>query len=227
MPIESNSARKKKIEDDRQHRRGTAPGDVELQERRRERRRRGDQTLIVHQPIAETDRGRRQHADQQRARHPPRRAGRRRRRARRRQQRRQAPESSPSVTSVPGESTIRPPHSKPIERNQQPDADRDRVLQRRRNRRNQALAQAHRGGQDEQRAGDRHRAERDLPRHLHADDDGEGEVEVVAHRRRDGDRVVRQQPHQQRRNGAGEAGGRQHRPEVHPGRARAPPAARR
>ena len=32
-------------------------------------------------------------------------------------------------------------------------------------------------------AGDRHAAERDPPRHLHADDDGVGEEEVVAHRR--------------------------------------------
>ena len=51
---------------------------------------------------------------------------------------------------------------------------------------------------DEDDPGDRDGAERDRPRHLHAEHDRVREEEVVPHRRRDGDRVVRQQRHQQR-----------------------------
>ncbi len=83
----------------------------------------------------------------------------------------------------------------------------------------QVLAQADAGGQDEHDAGDRHAAERDLPRHVHADDHGVGEEEVVPHRRRDRDRVVREQRHQRRRERRREAGRHEHRAEVHPGRA--------
>ena len=90
---------------------------------------------------------------------------------------------SPSVTSVPGDPTINPAHSKPNRRDQQTDARGDRVLDRRGDRRDQLLSQADARGQDEQRPGDRHGAERDRPGHLHAENHGVGKEEVVAHRR--------------------------------------------
>jgi hypothetical protein len=110
--------------------------------------------------------------------------------------------------------------SRPLEADggdQQADPRRDGMLQRRRNRGNQLLAEADAGSENENEAGDRHGTESDLPWHLHAEDDGVGEKEVVTHRRRHGDRVVGQQRHERRRKRGRQAGGDEHRTEIHAG----------
>ena len=66
-----------------------------------------------------------------------------------REQHRRRGQSRPSVTSVPGASTTMPPHSRPISAIEQADADADRVLERFRHGRDDALAQADAGGEDE------------------------------------------------------------------------------
>ena len=56
-------------------------------------------------------------------------------------------------------------------RDQQADAGRDGVLERRGDRRDEPLAKADARGQHEHKARNRHRPERDAPRHLHAEHD--------------------------------------------------------
>ena len=98
---------------------------------------------------------------------------------------------------------------------QEADARRNRVFERRGDGGDQPLAKADAGRHNEDGARNRHGAERDPPRHPHADDHGVDEEEIVAHRGRDGDRIVREQRHQRRRKRGREARGRQHGAEVH------------
>ncbi len=104
-------------------------------------------------------------------------------------------------------------------RDQQSNPRRDRMFDRGGDRRNQPFAQPDAGGQHEDEAGDRNAAQRDAPRHLHADDHGVGEEEVVPHRRRDRDRIVREQRHQDGRERRRQTGGGEHGAEIHARRA--------
>jgi hypothetical protein len=89
-------------------------------------------------------------------------------------------------------------------------ADRDRHPQRARDAVHDHGAQAEDGHQDEQAAGQEHRAQRRLPRHLHAQHHGIGEIGVQAHPRGHRDRVVRVQTHHRAAERRHQAGGHEH-----------------
>jgi hypothetical protein len=102
-------------------------------------------------------------------------------------------------------------------RNQQSNSRSDGMLQRLRNRRDQMLAQSDACRQDEYRTGEGDGAERNLPRHVHREHDRVGKEEVVTHRRRNGDRIIRQERHERRRQRRGQAGRDEDCAEVHAG----------
>ncbi|MNS65242.1 hypothetical protein D3C72_983970 [compost metagenome] len=103
------------------------------------------------------------------------------------------------------------------DRQEQSDARRDRAPDRMRNALDDHLPDAEQRDQQEQAAGDEHRTERRFPRQTHALDHRIGEVGVEAHARRHCDRIIRKEPHDQRADGCGHAGGDEHRVLRHAG----------
>ena len=156
VPTESNSARKKNTKTTVTMPGANAPAMLELQERRRQRRRQAGEALVAHDAERQADGGARQNAPQQRAGHPSRHQHRGQRERRRRQQHRPAVQVAERHQRARGGDDQAGP-LQADHRDQQPDAGGDGMLERGRNRRDQPLAQADARRQDEQRAGDRRR----------------------------------------------------------------------
>ena len=214
--IEERQEKEDEHDGDQAGRKGA--GDVELQPGRRDRWRTSENAVELHEAERQRRQRARQNPPQECAWHTPRRKRRRQRQRRDRQERRPAVQ----VAERDQRSRRSDDEAGPLEsnrRDQQADAGGDRMLQRLRNRRDQPLAQTDAGGEDEDRPCDCDAAERHAPRHLHRDDDRIGEEEVVSHRRRNRDRVVREERHQRRRQRGRQACGGQDGAEVHPRRA--------
>src|SRR5471030_17676 len=103
------------------------------------------------------------------------------------------------------------------QRQEQSYADGDGGAQRRRYAVDDQLAQLQHADQDEQTAGDEYGAQRGLPRYVHAQHDGVGEVSVKAHAGRHRDRVVGVDAHDHRAQRGGQAGGDEDRVARHAG----------
>ena len=103
------------------------------------------------------------------------------------------------------------------EGDEQADAARHGGKQRARHRVHDELPHAEHGQDQERGAGEKHAAERRLPRQPHALDHREGEVGVESHARRHRQRIVRDEAHQDAAESRGEAGGRGHRRHRHAG----------
>ena len=120
---------------------------------------------------------------------------------------------APSVTGMPWPGRTMPPLTRPMKRMKRPMPDRDRALERERDRVQHRLPHA---DQDEERDHDaleEDHAHGGLPRELLRRDQLEGDHGVEPHPGRDGQGVVRDEPHRGRREGRDQAGGREGRRE--------------
>ena len=124
---------------------------------------------------------------------------------------------SPSVTEVAGLVTTIPAFLRPIKRDEQADPARHRGEQMRRDRGDDQLADAGEGQQQEGDARDEDAAQRHRPGHAHRLDDGEAEIGVEPHARRQRERHVGGEAHQDAGEARGEAGGRRDRRDRHAG----------
>ena len=103
------------------------------------------------------------------------------------------------------------------EADEQADAAGHRGEQVRWDRGDDQLADAGEGQQQEGDARDEDAAQSHLPGHAHRADDGEGEIGVEPHSRRERERHVGARPHQDAGEAGGEAGGRRDRRDGHAG----------
>ena len=94
------------------------------------------------------------------------------------------------------------------EGDEQPDAARHRRVELMRDRAQDHLPDPGSGQRQEDHAGEEHGTQRRLPRNVHLDADGVGEVGVEAHARRQGDGIPRHNAHQDRAEGSRQARGR-------------------
>ena len=121
----------------------------------------------------------------------------------------------PSVTIVDGDGTTMPAHSRPMNEMSRPMPtviacfrDSGTAVMTRSRRPTPAVRM-------KTSSGDGHRAERDRPWRVARDDDREREEKIVAHRRRDGDRIVRRERHEERGDGRRNARRREHGARIH------------
>ena len=98
---------------------------------------------------------------------------------------------------------------------EQSDAGADRVFQVSRDRVDDVFAQSRHRQEEEQHAGQKHRAERLLPRVFVCQHHGEGEERVQSHAGRERDRIIRVQPHHDAAHRRGDAGGDEYGALVH------------
>ena len=94
----------------------------------------------------------------------------------------------------------------PDERQKRADAGRHRVFERQRNGAHDGLARTDERQRHEDDARNEHRAQRRLIRNLLTQHDGIGEIRVEAHSRRLGERIARDEGHQERAERRGERG---------------------
>jgi hypothetical protein len=203
---------------DRQHAWSERSPDIELHEGGCQRGRTARESFNVNDTEQGPHRGRSQYSPKERAGDPSRHQDRGERHRHNRDDRRRRME----VTERHECAGRRHDEPAPLESNrgdEEADAGRDRVLQGRGNRRDQALAQAYARRDREQHPCEGHAAKRNAPRHFHPDDDRVGKEEVVPHRGCDRNRIVREQRHQRRREGRRQARCGQHSAEIHAGRA--------
>ncbi len=91
------------------------------------------------------------------------------------------------------------------EADEEADAGRDRALERERDRVEDRLAHGREREREEEETLDEHREQRELPAVAHVQDDRVGEERVEAHARRQHERIVRHECHEERANDRGEA----------------------
>ena len=103
------------------------------------------------------------------------------------------------------------------QRQEQADAGGDRHLERLGDGVDDPFADRQHADDEEDDAGDEHAAQRHLPAVAHAAHHAEGEVGVQPHARRQGDRIVGEEGHQEAADGGGHAGRHEHRAERHLG----------
>ena len=101
--------------------------------------------------------------------------------------------------------------------NEDTDAGCHRIFQILRDRINDDLTDPENGNDSEQDGSDEDPCHRLLPWHTHGKDDGVGEESIVTKPRRDGDRIVRKESHEEASQNRRKCGSREDRPRVHPG----------
>ena len=115
--------------------------------------------------------------------------------------------SGPSVTSVAGLPVTTPISCSPINPRNRPMPAPMPSFSDMRDGVDQPLAHAQQADDQEQHAGEEHRAQRHLPGQAHALHHGEGEVGVQPHARRQRQRQIGEQSHRRRTDRGGDAGG--------------------
>ena len=189
---------------------------IHLQEHRGDRRRHVEHAAELLMPGDDRDDGHDQDADDHAAQHPAVLERHDQREAQRRHHDRPALE----VAVLHQRRRIADHDAGVLERDQrqeQADAGGDRHLERLRDGVDDPFADRQHADDEEDDAGDEDAAQRHLPGKLHAADHGEGEVGVEPHARRQRDRVVGQERHQQAADRRGDAGRDEHGAERHAG----------